>query len=109
MMYKKGIVIIQEDSLPEHTTDPNHVLGSLEHKTITVSMNGPNGTRIPGAIIHGMVIPPPPITANLHHNFNLIDSGGKFYQMKISKNARSVQCVLNVQEQPQIPTTLLHS
>jgi hypothetical protein len=45
------------------TTDPNPVaLGNIEHITITVSMNGPNGIRIPDATIHATIIPPPPIT-----------------------------------------------
>ena len=39
------------------TTDSNPVaLGNIEHITITVSMNGLNGTRIPGATTHAMVI-----------------------------------------------------
>ncbi len=85
------------------TTDPNPVaLGSLEHITITVSMNGLNGTRIPGATIHGMVIPPPPppsITAETKHTFSgLTDSNGNFfYQMTISKYARPGQYMINVQ------------
>jgi hypothetical protein len=62
-------------------------------------MNGPNGTRIPGATIHAMVIPPPPITSNLERNFGgLTDSSGNFfYQMIISKYARLGQYMLNVQ------------
>lgn len=47
------------------TTIPNPVaLGSIEHITITVSMNGINGTRIPSATIQGMVIPTITITPN---------------------------------------------
>ena len=93
------------------TTVPNPVvLGSIEHITITVSMNGLNGTRIPGATIHGMVIPPPEppsisantehtISANTEHTFSgLTDSSGNlFYQMIISKYARPGQYMLNVQ------------
>lgn len=86
------------------TTVPNPVvLGSIEHITITVSMNGPDGTRIPGATIHGMVISsplaPPSISANTEHTFSgLTDSSGNlFYQMIISKYARPGQYMLNVQ------------
>lgn len=85
------------------TTIPNPVaIGSIEHIRITVSMNGLNGTRIPGATIHGTVIPPPsvpPSTANTEHTFSgLTDSNGNFfYQMTISKYATLGQYMINVQ------------
>jgi hypothetical protein len=78
------------------TTNPNPVVrGNIENVTITVSMNGPNGTRIPGAIIHGAIVSP----TNVELNFSgLTDSLGNFsYKMLISRDATLGQYIVNVQ------------
>lgn len=86
-------------------TDPNPVaLGSLKHITITVSMNGRNGTRIPGTTIMEWQYHRLLMLSNTEHTFSdLTDSSGNlFYQMIISKYARPGQYYLMYRQLLQI-------